>query len=103
MKSKDVQSKYKNGYKFELRLGDSSKEIMYKYWGPDDEEKVNSVYDSIKSDDVVHIQGRINEWNNNFEISANKAAKDIQCNYRKVSNKYKQYREKIIEFLNKKY
>ena len=38
-----------------------------------------------------------------LEISANKAAKDIQCNYRKVSNKYKQYREEIIEFLNKEY
>jgi transposase len=38
-----------------------------------------------------------------LEIPANKAAKDIQCNYRKVSNKYKQYREEIIEFLSKEY
>jgi len=38
-----------------------------------------------------------------LEIPANKAAKDIQCNYRKVSNKYKQYREEIIEFLKKEY
>jgi len=71
VKFKKPVDKYRNGYKFELRLGDSSKEIMYKYWGPDDEEKVKSIYDSIKSDNIVHIQGRVNEWNNNLEISAN--------------------------------
>ena len=72
VKFKKPVIKYKKGYKFELRLGDSSKEIMYKYWGADDEEKVNSVYKSIKPDNVIHIQGRINEWNDNLEISANK-------------------------------
>src|SRR3989339_2082328 len=43
---------YKNGYKFELRLGDSSKEIMYKYWGPPEEAKVKLLYGTISSDDV---------------------------------------------------
>ncbi|MFH0977698.1 MAG: HD domain-containing protein [Candidatus Woesearchaeota archaeon] len=62
---------YKNGYKFELRLGDSSKEIMYKYWGPSEEAKVKLLYELIRPDDVVLAQGRVNEWNNQLEISAN--------------------------------
>jgi 3'-5' exoribonuclease len=67
---KPVES-YKNGYKFELRLGDSSKEIMLKYWGSDNEDVVQKIYDTIKKDDVILIQGRVNEWNNNLEISSN--------------------------------
>jgi len=71
VKFKKPVEPYKNGFKFELRLGDSSKEIMYKYWGPSDEAKVKFLYDSIKSDDVVLVQGRVNEWNSQLEISAN--------------------------------
>jgi 3'-5' exoribonuclease len=66
---KPVES-YKNGYKFELRLGDSSKEIMFKYWGPNNETAVKELYNSIKKDYVVHVQGKINEWNDNLEISS---------------------------------
>lgn len=71
VKFKKPVEQYKNGYKFELRLGDSSKEIMFKYWGPGDEAKVTVLYSSIEKGDVVHVQGRVNEWNNNLEISAN--------------------------------
>jgi len=71
VKFKKPVEPYRNGFKFELRLGDSSKEIMYKYWGSNDEEKVRYLYDSIKKGDVVFIQGRVNEWNDAFEISAN--------------------------------
>src|SRR3989344_5137304 len=71
VKFKKPVDKYKNGYKFELRLGDSSKEIMYKYWGTDDEQQVKSIYDSIKADNIIQIQGRVNEWNGNLEISGN--------------------------------
>ena len=71
VKFKKPVEPYKNGYKFELRLGDSTKEIMYKYWGSDNETLVKALYDSIKKDDIIHVQGRVNEWNNNLEISAN--------------------------------
>lgn len=70
VKFKKPVEPYKNGYKFELRLGDSSKEIMYKYWGSSDETKVKMLYEMIEKDDVVLVQGRVNEWNNNLEISA---------------------------------
>jgi len=71
VKFKKPVEQYKNGYKFEIRLGDSSKEIMYKYWGPDNEAAVKALYDSINKDDVVLVQGRMNEWNERLEISAN--------------------------------
>jgi 3'-5' exoribonuclease len=71
VKFKKPVEPYKNGYKFELRLGDLSKEIMYKFWGSDNETLVKALYDSINKNDVIHIQGRVNEWNNNLEISAN--------------------------------
>ena len=71
VKFKKPVEPYKKGYKFELRLGDSSKEIMYKYWGPAEEAKVKMLYDMIKQDDVVQVQGRVNEWNKQLEISAN--------------------------------
>jgi 3'-5' exoribonuclease len=70
VKFKRGVEQYKNGYKFELRVCDSSKEIMVKYWGPNNEEEVKKLYDSIKKDSVVLINGYVNEWNNQLEISA---------------------------------
>ena len=69
---KPVQS-YSNDskYRFELRLGDSSGEIMLKYWGGTDKQKVEQIYDSIKQDDVIFVQGRVGEWNGIFDISCN--------------------------------
>ena len=65
-------SKYAGGYKFELRLGDASREIMMKFWGPNDEEKVQKLFDSIKPDDVVILKsGKVGEWNGKLEISVN--------------------------------
>src|SRR3989338_9267256 len=72
VKFKKPVEKYKNGYKFELKIGDSSGEIMMKYWGEDNEQNVKKVYDSIKQDDVIFINGRVNEWNEKLEISLNK-------------------------------
>lgn len=62
---------YKNGYKFELRVGDSTKEIMFKLWGPSSEELVRKIYDEIRVDDFVLLKARVNEWNNSLELSAN--------------------------------
>ena len=72
VKFKKPVEKYKNGYKFELKIGDSTGEIMMKYWGEDNEENVKKVYDSIKQDDVIFINGRVNEWKEKTEISLNK-------------------------------
>ncbi len=58
-------------YRFELRLGDSSGEIMLKCWGGSDKEKVEEVYNSINKDDVISVQGKVGEWNEIIDISCN--------------------------------
>jgi len=70
IKNKRSVEQYKNGYKFELRISDSSKMIQFKYWGGHDEAKVQALYDSLEVNDVIHIKGKVNEWNNMFEISS---------------------------------
>ena len=73
-------SKYAGGYKFELRLGDASREIMMKFWGPNDEEKVKTLFDSIKQDDVVIVKsGKVGEWNGKLDISVNDPAAIRVC------------------------
>ncbi|MBT5021428.1 HD domain-containing protein [Candidatus Woesearchaeota archaeon] len=71
VKFKKPVEPYKNGYKFELRLGDSTKEIMYKFWGSQNEDAVKIIYESINKNDVVLIQGRVSEWRDVLEIAAN--------------------------------
>lgn len=70
IKNKRPVEQYKNGYKFELRIADSTKAIQFKFWGGSDEARVQQLYDSLQPDDVIHVQGKINEWNNMFEISS---------------------------------
>lgn len=72
VKFKKPVEPYKGGYKFELKVGDSTGEIMLKYWGENDETKVNSIYDSTKQDDVIFINGKVNDWKEKLEISLNK-------------------------------
>jgi len=62
---------YKKGYRFELRIGDSSGEMTLKFWGNDDKNFVENIYNSIKKDDIIYVKGIIKEFNNNLEISIN--------------------------------
>jgi len=63
--------RYMKGYKFELRIGDSSGEIMLKYWGPNSEKNVKELFDSISPNDVIEIDGKTNEYNGRLELSLN--------------------------------
>lgn len=78
LKFKKPVQQYKNGYRFELRIGDSTKEVMLKYWGGPDEQKVQKLYDSVHKDDVIHIKGMSNTYNDNMEISVNKDGGEIR-------------------------
>lgn len=71
VKFKKPVQPYSNGYRFELRIADSSGELMLKYWGGADVQKVTELYDSIKPDDAVLVKGRVVEYNNQLEISCN--------------------------------
>lgn len=70
VKYKKPISKYTSGYMFELRVGDSSKEINLKYWGPENQEAVEKLYDSIKPNSVVLVEGIIKEYKGKLELNA---------------------------------
>ena len=72
VKMKKGVSEYKNGYSFELLVSDSSgKSLNYKYWGGQGQEKVKAVYDSIKADSVVHVQGKTSTYNGKLQLATN--------------------------------
>lgn len=72
VKIKKGISPYVKGYRFNLLLSDNSgKTIDYVYWGGSEEEKVKSLYDSIKSDSVVKVQGKISSYNDKLQLATN--------------------------------
>ncbi|MFH1402960.1 MAG: HD domain-containing protein [Candidatus Altiarchaeota archaeon] len=63
---------YSKGFSFQLLLTDSSgRTIDYKYWGNVNEDVVKSVYESIKPDSVVYVQGKASKYNDKLQISTN--------------------------------
>jgi len=71
VKFKKPVQKYAKGYSFQLRVGDSSGEIMLKFWGGANESEVKKLYDSIKKDDVVYVAGETATFNNRLAINVN--------------------------------
>ncbi len=67
---KPIES-YKNGYKFELKVGDDSGEIMLKYWGSPDENAVRTLFESLQPEDVIFVSGKVNVYNEKREVSLN--------------------------------
>jgi 3'-5' exoribonuclease len=64
---------YKNkpGVYFSLVLSDSSgRSIEYKYWGSE-EARTREVYDSLREDSVVLVQGRVESYEGKLQISSN--------------------------------
>lgn len=68
VKFKKPIQKYANGYTFQLRVGDSSGEVMLKFWGPDNEKTVSDLYSSIKKDDIVFVKGNTSHYAGKVEI-----------------------------------
>ncbi len=72
VKIKKAMAPYAKGFSFELLLSDNSgKTIEYKYWGGPDEKKVRELFDSIKQDSVLLINGKVSSYNNKLQIVAN--------------------------------
>ncbi len=72
VKIKKGMSQYVKGYSFQLLLSDNSgKTIEYKYWGGPDEDKVKALYDSIKHDSVVHLQGKVSSYSGKLQLTTN--------------------------------
>jgi 3'-5' exoribonuclease len=79
VKFKKPVQPYAKGYRFELRIGDTSREVMLKYWGGKEEKAVKELYDSIKKDDVVFVKGVSAEYHNDIEISINETGQLRVC------------------------
>lgn len=79
VKFKKPVTQYKKGYMFELRLGDSSGEIMMKYWGGTNKELVEDLFNSIKKDDVVYINGTVGEYQGILDISVDSSHTITVC------------------------
>lgn len=67
---------YTKGYRFELKLSDATGTIMYKYWGGQAEQNVRKLHDSINSNDIVLLDGKVSSYNGTLEISANETNKN---------------------------
>lgn len=102
VKYKKPIEKYSKGYMFEIRLADSSGEINAKYWGPDDNNLVSSLYNSILKNSVIKVEGNIKEYKNKPEMNLTsvlalsedeydksnfikKSSKDIELMYEKLA------------------
>ncbi len=71
VKFKKGMKAYKSGYFFELTLSDNSgANIDYKYWGPDDEAMVKSLYDSISADSIVKVQAKASMFNGKLGLNS---------------------------------
>lgn len=63
---------YTKGYYFSLVLTDSSgKSIDYKYWGGFDEDRVKALYDTLKDDSVIYVEGKFSFYNSKPQIASN--------------------------------
>ena len=72
VKIKKGMSEYVKGFRFNLLISDNSgKTLEYVYWGPRDEKSVTEIYDSIKSDSVVRIQGKVSSYNEKLQLATN--------------------------------
>lgn len=72
VKIKKGVSEYVKGYRFNLLLSDNSgKTIDYVYWGTADEDAIKEVYNSIKADSVVKVQGKVSSYNGKLQLATN--------------------------------
>lgn len=72
VKIKKGISPYTKGYYFDLLLSDNTgKNLDYKYWGSQDEEKIKLLYSSINQDSIVHVQGKISVYNGKLQLTTN--------------------------------
>jgi len=68
---------YARGHMFELRVSDMTDEMTAKYWGDEDQDSVQELYDSFSTGDVVYLTGSLNEYRGAFEIAISKVDGDV--------------------------
>lgn len=72
VKIKKGVTAYAKGYTFLLLLSDASgRTINFRYWGNENQEVVKGLYDSVKADSVVLVQGKVESYQEKLQISTN--------------------------------
>ena len=71
VKFKKPVRKSKNGFMFDVRVGDKTGEIAVKYFGNTNEMAVRKVFDSILPGGVLRVKGKAQEYNGSLEIAIN--------------------------------
>jgi len=77
VRCKKPVSAYKNGFMFQMWVSDAGGDIAVKYWGERDEKGVRSLHDSIAKGSVVHVKGKVTEYNGVLEIHLNPSSGDL--------------------------
>jgi len=73
VKIKGGVAQYSRGYSITLILTDSSgKNLEYKYWGGSDENEVRKIYDLIKPNAVVLLNGTVSTYKDKLQLIADK-------------------------------
>ena len=73
--------KYVNGFRFDVGLADKSGETELTYWGGQDEDAVDAVYDSFSEDDIVWVSGLVGVYRNKKKIFINEGRGEIRLAY----------------------
>lgn len=61
-------------YFFELKLQDAKGEIMFKFWGNENKETVEELYNSIRQDSVIKVvNGKVGMFNDVMDISVDRS------------------------------
>jgi 3'-5' exoribonuclease len=72
VKFKKGMAPYSKGFSFELTLSDGSGRSMeYKYWGDTNETAVRALYDSMKADSIVRVQGKVALYREKLQMTTN--------------------------------
>jgi len=69
--TKEIRETKNGKYFFEIKIQDANGDGMMKYWGSNDKEKVEEVYNSIKEDSVILAEGGVSEYMGKIDFSVN--------------------------------
>ncbi len=102
VKYKRPVKSYARGYMFSIGLSDKTGEIDLTYWGGQDTIKVQEVWSSFETGDVVTVNGNVSEYNDRKKIDVNKESGLVKATYYNIENfvaRSKQDPEKMIDLL----
>lgn len=68
---KPVEATKNNTYYFTLKVQDASGDMVLKYWGGSNKELITALYESIKPDQVVYVEGVAKEFNGKLDLNVN--------------------------------